>query len=85
MDFQRVSGLTAPDGHASPGFLLTPAAPRGGAVVCHGYGSSKEQMLGVLGFLRVDAKPAVVSNSELRCALRFVLSELAEVIVEAGR
>ena len=47
MDFQRVSDLTAQDGHAIPGFLLTPASPRGGAVVCHGYGGSKEQMLGI--------------------------------------
>jgi fermentation-respiration switch protein FrsA (DUF1100 family) len=47
MDFQRVSDLTAPDGHAIPGFLLTPASPRGGAVVCHGYGGSKDQMLGI--------------------------------------
>ena len=48
MDFQRLSGLTASDGHAIPGFLFTPASPRGGAVVCHGYGGSKEQMLGVV-------------------------------------
>ena len=48
MEFQRVSDLTAPDGHAIPGFLLAPASPRGGAVVCHGYGSSKEQMLGIV-------------------------------------
>ena len=47
MDFQRVSDLTAPDGHAIPGFLLSPASPRGGAVVCHGYGGLKEQMLGI--------------------------------------
>jgi hypothetical protein len=47
MDFQRVSDLTAPDGHAIPGFLLSPASPRGGAVVCHGYGGLKEQMLGL--------------------------------------
>jgi pimeloyl-ACP methyl ester carboxylesterase len=47
MEFQRVSDLTAPDGHAIPGFLLSPASPRGGAVVCHGYGGAKEQMLGV--------------------------------------
>jgi dienelactone hydrolase len=47
MDFQRLSDLTAPDGHAIPGFLLAPASPRGGAVVCHGYGGSKEQMLGI--------------------------------------
>lgn len=47
MDFQRVTDLTAPDGHAIPGFLLSPASPLGGAVVCHGYGGLKEQMLGV--------------------------------------
>ncbi len=47
MEFLRVSGLAAPDGHAIPGFLLSPSPPRGGAVVCHGYGGSKEQMLGV--------------------------------------
>src|SRR5712691_8708150 len=47
MDFGRVSDLTASDGHAIPGFLFSPASPRGGAVVCHGYGGSKEQMLGI--------------------------------------
>jgi alpha/beta hydrolase family protein len=47
MDFQRLSDLTAPDGHVIPGFLLAPASPRGGAVLCHGYGGSKEQMLGI--------------------------------------
>jgi PAS domain S-box-containing protein len=45
--FQRVPGLAAPDGHAIPAFLITPPSPRGGTVVCHGYGASKEQMLGV--------------------------------------
>src|ERR1700675_5068016 len=48
MDFERLTGLNAPDGHAIPGFLLSPASPRGGVVVCHGYGGSKEQMLGVV-------------------------------------
>jgi dienelactone hydrolase len=47
VDFQRVTDLTAPDGHAIPGFLFSPASPRGGAVVCHGYGGSKDQMLGI--------------------------------------
>ena len=47
MDFRRVSELTAPDGHPIPGYLFSPASPRGGAVVCHGYGGSKEQMLGI--------------------------------------
>lgn len=47
MDFQRVSDLTAPDGHLIPALLFAPASPRGGAVVCHGYGASKAEMLGV--------------------------------------
>jgi dienelactone hydrolase len=47
MDFHRVRDLTAPDGHAIPGFLFSPPSPRGGAVVCHGYGGSKDQMLGI--------------------------------------
>jgi pimeloyl-ACP methyl ester carboxylesterase len=47
MDFLRVSDLKAPDGHAIPGFLLKPASPRGGVVVCHGYGGAKEHMLGL--------------------------------------
>ncbi|MGE5276572.1 MAG: alpha/beta hydrolase [Acidobacteriota bacterium] len=42
-----MSDLAAPDGHAIPGYLLSPESPRGGAVVCHGYGGSKEQMLGI--------------------------------------
>ncbi|MFI5179928.1 MAG: alpha/beta hydrolase [Thermoanaerobaculia bacterium] len=47
MDFSRVNDLKAADGHAIPGFLFTPASPRGGVVVCHGYGGAKEHMLGV--------------------------------------
>jgi fermentation-respiration switch protein FrsA (DUF1100 family) len=47
MEFLRVKDLFAPDGHAIPGFLLVPPSPRAGVVVCHGYGGSKEHMLGV--------------------------------------
>ena len=47
MDFQRLNDLKAPDGHVVPGFLLAPSSPRGGVVVCHGYGGSKEHMLGL--------------------------------------
>ena len=47
MEFQRVLDLAAPDDHAIPAFLFSPASPRAGVVVCHGYGGSKEQMLGV--------------------------------------
>ena len=38
---------------------------------------------GVVGFLRVDAEPAEVRDAELGGALRFVVGELAEVVVEA--
>src|SRR5712691_7256338 len=47
MNFQRVTDLVAPEGHTIPAFLLSPTSPLGGAVVCHGYGGAKEQMLGV--------------------------------------
>lgn len=47
MEFRRVEDLTAPDGHSVPAYLFSPASPRGGAVVCHGYGGSKDQMLGI--------------------------------------
>ncbi len=46
-DVRRVTDLTAPDGHGIPALLFTPPVPRGAAVICHGYGASKEQMLGV--------------------------------------
>jgi dienelactone hydrolase len=47
VNFERVTDLAAPDGRAIPAFLLSPSSPLGGAVVCHGYGGAKEQMLGV--------------------------------------
>ncbi len=47
MDFQRVRDLTATDGHNIPAFLISPSSSRGGAVICHGYGASKQEMLGV--------------------------------------
>jgi dienelactone hydrolase len=47
VDFHRVRDLAAADGHPIPGFLFSPASPRGGAIVCHGYGGSKDQMLGI--------------------------------------
>jgi hypothetical protein len=60
MEFQRVSSLTAPDGHAIPAFLFSPASPRGGAVVCHGYGASKEEMLGVAAAVAEKGTAALV-------------------------
>jgi len=45
MDFQRVADLFASDGHAIPGLLFSPDSPRGGAVVCPGYGGTKWHVL----------------------------------------
>jgi len=45
MHVRRVADLRAPDGYSIPAYLLEPdAAARGAAVVCHGYGSAKEEM-----------------------------------------
>jgi dienelactone hydrolase len=60
MDFQRVTDLAAPDGHAVPAFLFSPTSPRGGAVVCHGYGGAKDQMLGVAVALAETGTAALV-------------------------
>jgi pimeloyl-ACP methyl ester carboxylesterase len=35
------------DGYRVPAILLEPSAPRGGAAVSHGYGGTKEEMLGL--------------------------------------
>ncbi len=45
MNFQRVTDLRAPDGHAIPGFLFLPDSPRGGVVLCPGYGGVKEHVM----------------------------------------
>lgn len=45
MNFQRVTDLFAPDGHVIPAFLFSPDLPRGGALVCPGYGGTKEHVL----------------------------------------
>src|SRR3989442_41998 len=45
MNFQRVTDLFAPDGHVIPALLFSPDSPRGGALVCPGYGGTKEHVL----------------------------------------
>jgi len=48
MNLVHIKDLKAPDGHNIPALLLTPdVPPRGGAVVIHPYGGTKEQMLAV--------------------------------------
>jgi hypothetical protein len=44
LSFPEVSSR---DGHRVPAILLEPPAPRGGAALCHGYGGSKEEVLGL--------------------------------------
>ncbi len=60
MDFQRVTDLAAPEGHAIPAFLFSPTSPHGGAVICHGYGGAKEQMLGVAASVAEKGTAALV-------------------------
>jgi pimeloyl-ACP methyl ester carboxylesterase len=60
MDFQRVTDLAAPQGHAIPAFLFSHTSPHGGAVICHGYGGSKEQMLGVAASVAEKGTAALV-------------------------
>ena len=45
MHLRRVIDLRSPDGHSIPAYLLEPEAARGAAVICHGYGGAKEEML----------------------------------------
>ncbi len=45
MNFQRVTDLRAAEGHVIPAFIFLPEAPRGGAVICPGYGGTKEHVL----------------------------------------
>lgn len=48
MNLVRIKDLKAPVGHNIPAVLLVPDAPaRGGAIVIHPYGGTKEQMLAV--------------------------------------
>jgi len=45
MHLRRVTDLRSPDGYSIPAYLLEPDAARGAAVICHGYGGAKEEML----------------------------------------
>lgn len=47
MELARISEIVTADGHAVPAYLMAPTVARGGAVICHGYGGCKEQMLGL--------------------------------------
>jgi pimeloyl-ACP methyl ester carboxylesterase len=45
MRLRRVADLRSPDGHGIPAYLFEPDTARGGAVISHGYGGAKEDML----------------------------------------
>jgi len=47
------------DGHRLPAVLLEPPSPRGGAVVSHGYGGTKEDVLGLALALAIRGWAAV--------------------------
>jgi len=48
MELTRVTDLRSADGHAVPAYRVTPdGEPLGGAAIAHGYGGSKEHMLGL--------------------------------------
>ena len=48
MELTRVTEIRSADGHAVPAYLVAPARkPIGGAAIAHGYGGSKEHMLGL--------------------------------------
>ena len=47
MRFTRLHDLRSADGQPVPAYLLEPEKPAGGIALAHGYGGSKEQMLGL--------------------------------------
>ncbi len=47
MRFIRVTDLQSADGFTIPAYLFEPLHPKAGAAVIHGYGGTKEQMLGL--------------------------------------
>jgi len=59
MKFTRVTDLVSSDGFTVPAFLVEPDAPVGGVAVCHGYGSSKIEMLGMAAALAENGLAAL--------------------------
>jgi pimeloyl-ACP methyl ester carboxylesterase len=47
MILDRITGLTASDGHSIPAISVSPVAPRSGLVLLPPYGGGKEQMMGI--------------------------------------
>jgi len=85
MNFQRVTDLFAPDGHAIPSFLFSTDSPRGGAVVCPGYGSTKEHMLALAAVIAEKGLAALAidpcGHGENRAAIGTVMRDEVEAAV----
>lgn len=47
IEVARIADLTSEDGHQVPAYLFTPSRAMAGAILIHGYGGCKEQMLGL--------------------------------------
>lgn len=47
IELMRLDNLTSGDGHRVPAYLIAPPRATAGAVLAHGYGGCKEQMLGL--------------------------------------
>jgi dienelactone hydrolase len=88
MKVERLTTLTATDGHTIPAYLFTPDSVRGGAVLIPPYGSTKEHMLGIaaaLGEVGIAGLPidlcghgdnraaiGALMRDEMESALRYV-------------
>lgn len=60
MELTRLTDLRSRDGYPVPAYLLAPPSPRAGAAVAHGYGGSKEHMLGLAARLAEQGLAACV-------------------------
>lgn len=47
IELERLDDLMSEDGHQVPAYLFTPPQATAGAMIVHGYGGCKEQMLGL--------------------------------------
>src|ERR1039458_1632370 len=88
MNLERITTLSATDGHNIPAYLLTPDSARGGAVLIPPYGAAQEHMLGIAVKLgepgiaglwsdlcgHVENRPAIgpAMRDEVESAIRYV-------------
>jgi len=88
-DFRRITDLAAPDGHNIPAFFFAPQSPRATAVVVHGYGASKREMLGIATALAEKRIAALLidlcGHGENRFAIGAAMREEVEAAVTYAR